>query len=431
MSTKHMTLHLRSEQKPLEHCSVLTPSTIKALILAGYEVLVERSPKDPSRKRIYYDEEFEQVGAKLVDDQSWSKAPRDRIIIGLGELAPESFPLLHTHVQFAHCYKGQAGWQDILSRFTRGGGTLLDLEFLQLVDGRRAAVFGYYSGFVGAALAIKAWKWQLDHPGEQLPGVESFTQGRGYYLNEDEMLEQLRIELRLGIEKAGRDPIVLVMNPLGRHGSGAVDLLLRAGLSSSQILKWDIVETLKRGPFLEIVESDIFVNCVSLSDPIAPFLTAVTLASPSRKLSVICDVACDPINPHNLIPVYKGNTTFTNPTIPVDVENEPPLSIISINHLSSLLPRESSEELSNALLPYLLELKDWKNNDAWSRAEMLFREKAAMVQTDQAGVPGRNISQRMDPPRLIDMSWIHHSFKDEFRRWDENKWNVSYHIQDA
>src|SRR5215469_9694640 len=70
MSTKHTVLHLRSEQKPLEHRSALTPTTTKALINAGYEVHVERSPKDPSRKRIYDDEEFEQVGAKLVDDQS-------------------------------------------------------------------------------------------------------------------------------------------------------------------------------------------------------------------------------------------------------------------------------------------------------------------------------------------------------------------------
>ena len=384
MSTKHTILHLRSEQKPLEHRSALTPSTTKALINAGYEVHVERSPKDPSRKRIYEDDEFELAGAKLVDNQSWSKAPRDHIIIGLKELDPESFPLVHTHVQFAHCYKGQAGWQDVLSRFPRGGGTLLDLEFLQLANGRRVAAFGYHAGVAGAALSIKGWKWQLDHPEEQLPGVEKFTQGRGYYLNEDEMLEQLRTELRLGIEKAGRAPRVLVMGALGRCGRGAVDLFLKAGLDDSQILKWDLPETSNRpGPYPEIVESDIFVNCIYLSDPIPPFLNADTLALPSRKLSVICDVSCDgPTNSHNPIPVYNVNTTFSNPTVPVDVKGGPPLSVISIDHLPSLLPRDSSEAFSSDLLPYLLELKDWKNNDVWSKAEKLFQEKVATLPPD-------------------------------------------------
>ncbi|RDL32976.1 uncharacterized protein BP5553_08415 [Venustampulla echinocandica] len=417
MSTKHTILHLRSEQNPLEHRSALTPSTTKALICAGYEVHVERSPKDPSRKRIYDDDEFERVGAKLVDDQSWSKTPRDHIIIGL-KLEPESFPLVNTHVQFAHCYKGQAGWQDVLSRFRRGGGTLLDLEFLQLADGSRVAEFAYYKALVGSAWAIKTWKWQLDHPGEQLPGVESFTQGRGYYLNEDEMLEQLRTDLRLGIKKAGRAPKVLVMGCLGRSGVGAVDLFLRAGLDNSQILKWDLAEVCMGGPFLDIVESDIFVNCAYLSSG-SPFLDAHSLACPWRKLSVICDVSFDAANPDNLIPVYKVSTTSTSSTILVDVKGGPPLSVISIDHLSSLLPRESSEQLSITLLPYLLQLEDWKNNEVWSRAEKLFREKAATLPPDQVGASRRSISQRMEPQRLTDEFWAHHSFKDEERqRWD-------------
>lgn len=102
----------------------------------------------------------------------------------------------------------------MLSRFPRGGGTLLDLEFLQLENGRRVAAFGYHAGFAGSALAIKNWAWQLKNPGKPLPSVEEFTNGRGYYLNEDEMLEQLRAELKEGIEKIGREPRVLVMGAL-------------------------------------------------------------------------------------------------------------------------------------------------------------------------------------------------------------------------
>jgi len=144
MSTKSTVLHLRSEQKPLEHRSCLTPATTKALLQAGYEVHVERNPADASRSRVYNDEEFAAVGAILVDTQSWTEVPNDHIIIGLKELDPESFPLSHTFVHFAHCYKRQAGWKEVLARFPQGGGTLLDLEFLEDDKGRRVAAFGFH-----------------------------------------------------------------------------------------------------------------------------------------------------------------------------------------------------------------------------------------------------------------------------------------------
>ena len=36
--------------------------------------------------------------------------------------------------------KQQGGWENVLARFPRGGGTLLDLEFLVDERGRRVAV---------------------------------------------------------------------------------------------------------------------------------------------------------------------------------------------------------------------------------------------------------------------------------------------------
>ncbi|KIW03186.1 uncharacterized protein PV09_05413 [Verruconis gallopava] len=382
--SKKTVLHLRSETKLYEHRSCLTPSTTKALIDSGrFEVHVERSPSNPDLKRIFDDEEFEKVGAKLVENNSWPKAPKDHIIIGLKELDPESWPLIHTHVQFSHCYKGQAGWQEVLSRFPRGGGTLLDLEFLE-VNKRRVAAFGFHAGYAGSALALKAYVHQLEHNGELLPSVATFTDGRGYYEDEGQMLSQLRSELKRATEIKGRPPTVFVMGALGRCGRGAVSLFEKAGLPTENIIKWDIQETSqKQGPYQEIVDSDIFVNCIYLSQPIPPFINKEILSQPSRKLSVICDVSCDTTNPHNPIPVYTVNTVFTAPTVPVELPNNEgsPLSVISIDHLPSLLPRESSEAFSNDLLPYLLQLDNWQSSDApvWQGANELFKAKVATL----------------------------------------------------
>jgi saccharopine dehydrogenase (NAD+, L-lysine-forming) len=43
---------------------------------------------------------------------------------------------------FAHCFKGQAGWKDVLGRFDHGQGTLLDLEFLN--DDRGMGMILYF-----------------------------------------------------------------------------------------------------------------------------------------------------------------------------------------------------------------------------------------------------------------------------------------------
>ncbi|KAL8393572.1 hypothetical protein RB595_003352 [Gaeumannomyces hyphopodioides] len=357
-------LHLRSETKPLEHRSALTPTTTKALIEAGYTVNVERSPV-----RIFEDAEFEAVGATLVPEGSWEQVPKDHIIIGLKELEEKDFPLKHTHVQFAHCYKNQGGWDKVLRRYHNGDGMLLDIEFLEK-DGRRVAAFGFWAGFAGAALALKNWAWQLAHPdGAPLPGVESHP-------NEASLVREVKESLAEGTSKAGRAPRVIVIGALGRCGRGAVDLCLKAGLPEENILKWDLAETAPGGPFKEVVESDIFVNCIYLNKQIPPFVTIETLNSPDRKLSVVNDCSADTTNPFNPVPVYTVATTFDKPTVPVEgLKSGPPLSVISIDHLPSLLPREASESFSNDLLPYLLTLKDRKGDPVWAGAEKLFHEK--------------------------------------------------------
>ncbi|CAG7923705.1 unnamed protein product [Penicillium olsonii] len=361
---------LRAETKPAEARSALTPTTCKALIDAGYDVTVERSTQ-----RIFEDEEFAKIGAPLVAEGSWVQdAPKDAVILGLKELPEEDFPLEHVHVTFAHCFKQQGGWESVLSRWPRGKGTLLDLEFLTDDSGRRVAAFGWSAGYAGSALAVKNWAWQLTHPNETLPGEVP-------YPNKEALIASVKESLAAGIKVAGKAPKILVIGALGRCGSGAVELAKDVGIPSSNIVEWDMAETKKGGPFEEIAESDIFVNCIYLSSKINPFVNLESLSnSPNRNLSVICDVSADTSNPFNPIPLYDITTTFDKPTVPVKgLKDGPALSVISIDHLPSLLPRESSEMFSAALLPSLLTLNDRSNARVWKQAEELFDEKVATL----------------------------------------------------
>ncbi len=273
------------------------------------------------------------------------------------------------HIQFGHCYKQQENWDRYLSRFERGNGLLYDIEFLTDASGQRVSAFGYYAGYAGAAIALLAWSHQLQHP-TPLPSIRS-------YPSEADLVSATKDAFQSALPQNENQSLrVLIMGALGRCGSGAVDACLAAGVPSSNILQWDIAETAAGGPFREIATADIFINCIYLTKPIPPFVTMDSLAEPGRGLRVACDVSCDPNNPHNPMPIYRDCSTFTQPTLPVEVAGDgPPLTMVSIDHLPSLLPREASEAFSAKLLPTLKTLSRRHEEGVWVRAEKLFRAK--------------------------------------------------------
>jgi saccharopine dehydrogenase (NAD+, L-lysine-forming) len=289
---------------------------------------------------------------------------------------------------FAHCYKNQAGWEQVLARWPHGGGTLLDLEFLTDANGRRVAAFGYHAGFAGAALGLQVWAWQKRTGGDasDFPAVKPFP-------NEAALLTEVREQLEAAVKVNGSTwPRVIVIGALGRCGSGAVDAAIKVGIPDENVLKWDMAETAHGGPFPEILEcmdhtsnslilADIFVNCIYLSKAGPLFLTFKDIENHElRQLSVVADVSCDTTNPHNPIPIYSINTTFEHPVVNVETPGgSKPLSVISIDHLPTMLPRESSEAFSSALLESLLALKDRDHARVWTDAEKLFKEKVATL----------------------------------------------------
>jgi saccharopine dehydrogenase (NAD+, L-lysine-forming) len=81
-----------------------------------------------------------------------------------------------------------------------------------------------------------------------------------------------------------------------------------------------MAETSKGGPFKEILESDIFVNCIYLTSKIPSFVDreSIEAIGDKRQLRVVVDVSCDTTNPNNPIPIYDINTTFDKPTVDVE-----------------------------------------------------------------------------------------------------------------
>jgi saccharopine dehydrogenase (NAD+, L-lysine-forming) len=351
MSKVH--IWLRAETKPHEQRTALSPQGAKILIDAGFKVTVECSSQN-----IFKHELYQAVNAAIAPQGSWLTAPKNAIILGLKELPEDTFPLIHQHIYFAHAYKKQTGWQALLSRFKQGGGELFDLEYLLDAKQRRVAAFGYWAGFAGAALSVMAWFNQQQKINPPLADVSSYQDK-----------QQLLSVMKRAIKNVSSVPRLLVIGAKGRSGSGAVDL---AKALSLDVLEWDIAETQRGGPFIEINQADILVNCVLINEPLPPFITQELLSRKDRQLSVIVDVSCDPYGSYNPLPIYQQCTTFKTPCL--RIAHKKILDLIAIDHLPSLLPKESSEDYSQQLISHLLTLDD-QTQGVWPAALLLFKNK--------------------------------------------------------
>jgi saccharopine dehydrogenase (NAD+, L-lysine-forming) len=346
-------LWVRAEQRPHEERVGITPEGAAALVKAGIRVTVEAS----SVRAIPIDG-YRAAGCEIAAENLWPKAPDDAIIFGLKELPEDGTPLTHRHIMFGHAYKGQPAGRVLLQRFKAGGGTLYDLEYLVSEDGRRVAAFGYWAGYAGAAVALKCWAAQQN--GSIAGPVRKVA-------SKDALLAELGGELA-GL---GR-PRAIIIGALGRVGTGAADLCTAMGVA---VTKWDMAETASGGPFPEVLQHEIFLNCI-LARPGCPVFVPASAKTDPRKLTVIGDIACDPTSDFSPIKVYDRATDWDAPAL--RVHDDPPLDVTAIDNLPSLMPVESSQDYAAQLLPSLLTLNAL-NAGVWGRAKAEFDRHVATV----------------------------------------------------
>lgn len=323
---------LRAETRSTERRSPLVPADAGRLVAAGVPVTVEDSPR-----RCFPIGEYEAAGCAVAEEGTWADAPADAVVLGLKELPDSDDPLRHTHVFFGHAFKKQPGAAQLLRRFRDGGGTLLDLEYLVDANGRRLTAFGYWAGYLGAALAVLHVAGTLKAP---LTGFD-------------------REELDASLAGAA-SPATLVTGALGRSGRGARDALAVAGVAPTC---WDLAETRdldKRA----LLAHDVLVNAVLATSPTPPFVDQDDVADPTRRLSLIADVSCDVGGAYNVLPIYDTTTTWTDPVR--RLRDTPPLDLIAIDNLPSLLAPEASVDFSAQLAPLLPSIG--KPGSAWDTA---------------------------------------------------------------
>lgn len=347
-------LWIRSESRTTERRAPVVPADVPTLLAAGFEVTVEESPS-----RVFPLEEYAAAGASVVGAGTWPDAPQDAYVLGIKELPDAPTSLVHRHIYFAHAFKGQDDARHTLERFRGGTGRLLDIEYLVDPDGRRVVAFGFWAGYVGAALGVLHLAGRLVAP--LVPMAK----------------DELDAELRAAGSAGADQLLALVTGALGRSGRGAQQALATAGVPTTP---WDRRETADLHK-QALLGHDLLVNCVVTRTPTTPFVEQADLDH-ERRLRVLADVTCDVTGPTNMLPVNTEITTWEEPVRRLaeatSDHGTAPLEVIAIDNLPSLLPREASEGFSADLTPHLLGLAgEGGPSEPWQAAGRAFDQAMA------------------------------------------------------
>jgi alpha-aminoadipic semialdehyde synthase len=386
---------IRHEDKYLmERRVAIIPSHAKKLIdEQGLEILVEQSPK-----RIFTHQEFENAGAKIVNDVR--EAP---VIFGVKEMPVEYFENDKTYIFFSHVIKGQSYNMPMLKKMMEKKVNLIEYEKVVDEMGRRLIFFGRFAGLAGMINSLWSLGQRLKVQGIETPFLQ-IKQSHHY----DSLEEAKHVISKVGqeiIEHGLPDeltPLTIGITGYGNVSNGAQEiaaLLPIKEITPAELLalkgnnkmpdnvlykvvfkEWDLsrpkdtkmeFELSHYYAHPEMYTSDfeqyiphltILMNCMYWNDRYPRIVTKDYLeklySDGQPKLTVIGDVTCDPDGSIECThkgteiedPVFVYNPFTRKPNMGFEGEG---ILVMAVDILPSELPRESSIAFSNALFGYI------------------------------------------------------------------------------
>jgi alpha-aminoadipic semialdehyde synthase len=360
----------------------------------GVEVCVQASPI-----RAFGPEEYEQAGARVVDDLT--NCP---VVLAVKEIPMELFERGKTYMFFSHTIKGQKDNMPMLQRLLDLDCQLLDYEKIVDENGRRLVFFGNYAGLAGMLDTLWAVGQRLAWEGIRTPLTE-IKQARHYA-----DLEAARQAVREAGQRiadhglpASITPFVCGFAGYGNVSSGAQEIydllpvreiapadLANLGAGDPHCVykvvfkEQDMVEPIEGGATFQLQDYyDHPEKYRSQFERYLPHLTALvngiywTARYPrlvtrqylkelfsgddAPRLRVIGDISCDQEG------AIECNLRCTTPGDPLYVYD--PLTgettdghqgrgvvLLAVDNLPCELPRESSSHFSATLAPFVPEL---------------------------------------------------------------------------
>ena len=411
---------IRYEDKYLmERRVALVPDHVKQLVDDGVDIEVVRS-----EKRIFKDEEFETVGAQLVNEVTDSD-----IVIGVKEMPIGYFKKDRTYIFFSHTIKGQTYNMPLLQDLMDSGASLIDYEKIEDAQGKRLIFFGRFAGLAGMINSLwslgQRWqklgmdtpflKLQQTHHYNSLEDAKEVVKEIGAFILENGLPENLS-PLTIGITgygnvSKGAQEILDLLPVIEVFPDELLTLKNRKDISNKVIYKTvfkeehlskpiEVSKTFELQEYYdhpELFESQfekyiplmtVLMNCMYWDDRYPRIVTKDYLEKLYKvrnpKLTVIGDVTCDPNGSIEALhkgteiedPVFVYNPFTRHATMGFEGEG---LLIMGVDILPSELPREASQTFSNALIGFLPEIVNANFDESFENLKLPSPIKKAMI----------------------------------------------------
>jgi alanine dehydrogenase len=318
------------EIKPGEQRVALTPAGVRALAEHGHEVLVEEGAGAGSGIR---DDEYAAVGARLIGaDELWSKA--DLVLKVKEPMPPEVTRLRSRQVLFTYLHLAA---DPALTKSLRATDAILvAYETVQRPDGSLPLLTPMSE--VAGRLAVQEGAFYLGRAhggrGVLLGGVPGVPRGNVVILGAGIVgMNALRTAVGLGADVSILDVNLDRLRHVEELYGNAVVTLMSNSFNVEQAVR----------------RADLVVGAVLVAGARAPVLVTKEMVATMKEGAVIIDVAVDQgacietIHP----------TTLAEPTYLVNG-----VVHYGVTNMPALVPRTSTFALTNATLPYALELAD-------------------------------------------------------------------------
>jgi len=323
-----MNIGVPREIKPGEQRVALTPAGARALTEAGHRVVVEGGAGAGSGIR---DDEYTAVGAELAAvDEVWRRA--DLVLKVKEPLAPEVARLRDGQILFTYLHLAPA---PELTRGLRAAGAIaLAYETVQRPDGSLPLLTPMSE--VAGRLAVQEGAFYLGrgHGGRGilLSGVPGVPPGNIVIIGAGTAgVSAARIAVGLGADVSILDVNLDRLRQVDDLFRGRVVTLMSNSFNLDQVVR----------------RADLLIGAVLVAGARAPVLVTKEMVTQMKEGSVIVDIAVD----------QGGCVATIHPTTLLD-----PVYLVGgvvhygVANMPALVPRTSTFALTNATLPYALEL---------------------------------------------------------------------------
>lgn len=417
MTAEHIIGIRREDKNPWERRVPVIPEHVAGLVKAGFGVRVQRSDL-----RAIPAEEYLRAGAELVNDLSGCGT-----VFAVKEIPAALLDTGKTYVFFSHTIKGQPHNMPLLRRLMELGCQLIDYEKLTDEKGRRLVFFGKYAGLAGMIDTLWALGQRLDWERVRNPfsGIRRAMDYSGLP-EAGKALDEAGKKLAAEGLPEGSSPLTIGVTGYGHVSQGAQLILkhfpveeikaselvsLPKGRGGKKIFKTvfreeDMFERVSGGGFelqeyfahperyrskfaQYIPHLSAIVNCIYW-DAKYPrlvtkeFLKELYSEKPAPRLKVIGDITCDT---GGSIECNIRTTDIGNPVYIYDPTtggaedgwrgNGP--VVLAVDNLPAELPKESSREFSEALLPFVAEIAEADMTARFEDSRLSDTVKRAMI----------------------------------------------------